>query len=546
MIYMCQIQKKTKNCLTSPILTKILVYLFTILHHNLQINRRTMNVDLKYRISFFLIALQQELFPFLHAEENLLLTPVLELLIRILEFVQIERFIPSTQGFVGRPPQDRIALARAFVAKAVLNLQTTEALIDRLRIDRSLRRICGFDPFKRIPDASRFSRAFAEFTEMNLPARVHEALIQSQLGTQIIGHVAYDSTEIEAREKPTTKTDSTSKNDTTPRLIINAHKQTTIEFKMEEAPAKKTLSELHTETKQSTAFIEIDKTPSKTNIYIDQDDEAQKFTIDVNKQNTISIKLEGVPVRKSVSELYDEAKHAGRASEPNKEQAIGVEEKAVSEPHTHSAISSELASEPKQENKRKRGRPRKNEKVTPEEPTVIEKQVNQSVEESIRELPTVCDVGTKKNSKGFKESWIGYKLHLGVADGDIPVVAILTSASTHDSQVAIPMIRTTDQRITYLYDLADAAYCSGIIRDVSRQAGHVPLIDHNPRRGEKIEFDPPEAERYKNRTQVERVNGQLKDYHGGRQIWVRGAAKVYTHLMFGILVIAAKQLLQLG
>ena len=50
---------------------------------------------------------------------------------------------------------------------------------------------------------------------------------------------------------------------------------------------------------------------------------------------------------------------------------------------------------------------------------------------------------------------------------------------------------------------------------------------------------------YKARSQAERVNSLLKDNHGGRHVRVRGAPKVYTHLMFGILVIAAEQLLRL-
>ena len=40
-----------------------------------------------------------------------------------------------------------------------------------------------------------------------------------------------------------------------------------------------------------------------------------------------------------------------------------------------------------------------------------------------------------------KESWIGYKLHLDVADGDIPISGLLTSASLHDSQAAIPLAK---------------------------------------------------------------------------------------------------------
>ena len=171
--------------------------------------------------------------------------------------------------------------------------------------------------------------------------------------------------------------------------------------------------------------------------------------------------------------------------------------------------------------------------------------MDHSAAASLAQLPTACDVGSKKNSKGFKETWTGYKLHIDTADGDIPVTAILTSASVHDSQAAIPLMRLTGERVTYLYDLADAAYCSGVIRAVSRQEGHVPLIDHNARRGEKIAFAPHEAERYQVRSQAERVNSLLKDNHGGRHVRVRGAPKVYTHLMFGILVIAAEQLLRL-
>ena len=48
----------------------------------------------------------------------------------------------------------------------------------------------------------------------------------------------------------------------------------------------------------------------------------------------------------------------------------------------------------------------------------------------------------------------------------------------------------SSQRVTNLYDLADAAYCSPIIRDEVQHLNHAPLIDHNPRSGEKIEFSP--------------------------------------------------------
>jgi hypothetical protein len=46
----------------------------------------------------------------------LALSPALEKVIWVLEFTQVDRFIPSSGGFVGRPPKNRVALARAFVA----------------------------------------------------------------------------------------------------------------------------------------------------------------------------------------------------------------------------------------------------------------------------------------------------------------------------------------------------------------------------------------------------------------------------------------------
>jgi len=55
-------------------------------------------------------------------------------------------------------------------------------------------------------------------------------------------------------------------------------------------------------------------------------------------------------------------------------------------------------------------------------------------------------------------SWKGYNLHIDTIDGDIPVNALPSSASLHDSQVASPLIQSTSERITYLYDLMDSAY----------------------------------------------------------------------------------------
>ena len=181
--------------------------------------------------------------------------------------------------------------------------------------------------------------------------------------------------------------------------------------------------------------------------------------------------------------------------------------------------------------------------VSPE-PTRLQRQLERTQDENLADLPSPRDDwGTKKDSKGKKQTWRGYKLHLDVVDGDLPVSWLLTSASLHDSQAAIPLAQMSAERITSLYDLADAAYDAAPIRQMSVRLGHVALIDHNPRRGEKKEFAPAEAIRYRQRSSAERVNSHLHDNHGGRHVRVRGAVKVAAHLSFGLLVIAAEQLL---
>ena len=90
--------------------------------------------------------------------------------------------------------------------------------------------------------------------------------------------------------------------------------------------------------------------------------------------------------------------------------------------------------------KRKRGRPRKGEKVA-KEPGRLERQSDgMNLEQMLDDLPGACDHGSKKNAKGFLVSWIGYKLHLDTADCGVLVSANMTSASVHDSQDTTFMI----------------------------------------------------------------------------------------------------------
>lgn len=360
---------------------------------------------------------QNILFP--HLEESLgPLTEKQQQLITILEVIKIEDYLPRVYSPLGRPAADRGAMARAFIAKSIYNIPTTSMLIERLKSDKSLRRICGWESIHKIPSEASFSRAYREFSESALPTTVHNAVIQYHYENQLIGHVSRDSTAIEVREKP------------------------------------------------------------------------------IKKEKKAKIV-------------------------------------------------------------RKPGRPKKGESVKKEKRR-IEKQLTMTEKEMIDDLPKLCDVGTKKDSKGNKQSWVGYKLHIDSADGHMAISCILTSASLHDSQVAIPLATQTSKKIVNLYDLMDSAYDASEIYTHSASLGHIPLIDKNTRRNNSlkeeinaekarfklINFITPENQRYKERSNAERVNSRLKDEFGGRFVRVRGHAKVLCHLMFGILALTADQLLK--
>ena len=214
---------------------------------------------------------------------------------------------------------------------------------------------------------------------------------------------------------------------------------------------------------------------------------------------------------------------------------------------------------PEAKPKPKRGRPRKGELRPPPPPSRIERQRGMTLAAMLADLPRACDVGAKRNAKGFSETWIGYKLHIDTADGEIPISCVLTAASVHDSQVAIPLATITAGRVTNLYDLMDSAYDVAAIKQHSRDLNHVPIIDINPRatpglkqelaeeakRLRRVGHRMAEQVRYGERSAAERVNGGLKDNHGGRTVRVRGPDKVMCHLMFGVLSFTVLQLVRL-
>ena len=128
-----------------------------------------------------------------------------ELFVAVLELVRVEALLPHFRGQVGRPEEDRAALARAFIAKAVFDVPTTRGLIERLEVDGRLCRLCGWSGAGRLPSEATFSRAFSEFAESRLASRLHETLIARTMDGHLVEHISRDATAIEAREKPAPK-----------------------------------------------------------------------------------------------------------------------------------------------------------------------------------------------------------------------------------------------------------------------------------------------------------------------------------------------------
>ena len=216
--------------------------------------------------------IQSNLFPWLEEELDPL-SKKEQHFVKVVSLLDLCKHMKEYEGCgVGRKRKSRISLAKAFVAKAVYNFETTDILIEYLKSCKNLRRLCGWEYRWSVASKSTFSRAFSEFTEKELLQKIHEAMIKAHYGLKLAGHVSRDSTAIEAREKPSKK-------------------------KVSDLPSVK---------------------------------------------------------------------------------------------------------------KRKRGRPRKGEKVNPKPSKRLDLQADRILEANLTDLPTLCDVGSKVNSKGYKTSWTGY------------------------------------------------------------------------------------------------------------------------------------------
>lgn len=164
-------------------------------------------MKLKERISWLMGTVQQSLCPYL---DECLCAPLTERekhLVRILELIQIEKFVPVTANrqWLGRPIKEREAIARAFIAKAALNYQHTSSLRNELLSTPNLRVICGFTRRRDVVSESNFSRAFAEYAKAGMGGIVHDFLVKEHLGNELIGHISRDATAIVGREKPAKK-----------------------------------------------------------------------------------------------------------------------------------------------------------------------------------------------------------------------------------------------------------------------------------------------------------------------------------------------------
>ena len=194
---------------------------------------------------------------------------------------------------------------------------------------------------------------------------------------------------------------------------------------------------------------------------------------------------------------------------------------------------------------RPRGRPKKG--AGGEKPqTRLERQLTQVPEIALLEVPTACDTGYKPDTHGHPHYWVGYKFHVVTNEEGIPLCAVTTAASVHDSQVAISLLQLTARRVTALYALLDRGYDAAAIRAGAETLGLVPIIPAAATRRDPQPLEPDRARHYQGRTVVERFNARLKDEAGGRHVRVRGHRKVHAHLMLGLLVIFAHVLLRLA
>jgi transposase len=77
---------------------------------------------------------------------------------------------------------------------------------------------------------------------------------------------------------------------------------------------------------------------------------------------------------------------------------------------------------------------------------------------SLKTIDTACAHGCKKNSHGAVRFWTGYKPHLDISDTGFPLSVFVSGANVHDSQLATPLEKMTENKVFFCYRLMGAAY----------------------------------------------------------------------------------------
>ena len=106
---------------------------------------------------------------------------------------------------IGTPMQDRENIFRAFLVKSVYDFPTTKSLIENLRTNPSLHRLCGWEYRGAVPSEATFFRAFSEFATEQILEEVHRCIIKESYQEKLVGHSSIDSTAISSREKSVQK-----------------------------------------------------------------------------------------------------------------------------------------------------------------------------------------------------------------------------------------------------------------------------------------------------------------------------------------------------
>jgi transposase len=129
--------------------------------------------------------------------------------VTIVESMNLEKYVYyfNSNG-KGRPAGSRLNLFKAFIAKAIYNFPTTKLLQEYILSSPTLRRLCGWEYKNAVPSESTFSRAFQEFTDLNIATNIHADMTSTVLNSELLHHASIDGTSIQGREKTSRKKQS--------------------------------------------------------------------------------------------------------------------------------------------------------------------------------------------------------------------------------------------------------------------------------------------------------------------------------------------------